>query len=64
MNTLTRREREICVALMTGRVMAKEIGRLLDISPRTVEDHMLTARGKLGARTKTDLLRRLMGMPS
>jgi two-component system response regulator FixJ len=57
---LTPREREVL-----GRVIAgasnKEAGRMLGISPRTVEVHRARIMEKLGARNAADLVRIVLG---
>ncbi|RXZ86129.1 LuxR family transcriptional regulator [Agromyces atrinae] len=51
---LTDREREIAV-LVGRRLSNKEIAARLYISVRTVESHVYTARGKLGAESRREL---------
>ena len=53
---LTRREREVLVLVGQG-LHAKEIGRALAISPRTVEVHKAGMMAKLGARNVAELVR-------
>ncbi len=53
---LTDREREILQHLVQGR-SAKLIGRMLGISPRTVEVHRARIMDKLSARNLVDLVR-------
>lgn len=53
---LTEREREILRHLVQGR-SAKLIGRMLEISPRTVEVHRARIMDKLSARNLVDLVR-------
>ena len=49
-------ERELEVALLVARQLSnKEIAHQLYLSVRTVESHVYTARGKLGARTRREL---------
>ncbi|SHL56466.1 response regulator transcription factor [Roseibium suaedae] len=57
---LTRREREVLDAI-TGGASNKEAGRLLGISPRTVEVHRARIMEKLGARNAADLVRIVLG---
>lgn len=45
---LSERERE-CLRLLLRPMRAKEIARALDLSIHTVNDHLKSARGKLGA---------------
>lgn len=60
---LTRREREIAMLLTEGRT-SKEIGALLNISPRTVEAHRSRLLAKLKARNSSELIARLTGLPA
>ncbi|MBI3053325.1 MAG: DNA-binding response regulator, partial [Betaproteobacteria bacterium] len=53
---LTCRERQILVLVGQG-LHAKEIGRALAISPRTVEVHKAGMMAKLGARNVAELVR-------
>ena len=49
---LTRRERDV-LALLAGRT-SREIAALLSLSPRTVEHHVDSLLGKLGARSRSE----------
>lgn len=51
---LSIREREILGYILLGR-STKEIGRILDLSPRTVEAHRASIRKKTGNRTWVEL---------
>ena len=53
---LTRREREVLATILNG-ASAKEAGRQLGISHRTIEVHRGKLMEKLGARNVTDLMR-------
>jgi two-component system, LuxR family, response regulator FixJ len=53
---LTPREREVLREIATG-ASSKEAGRILGISPRTVEVHRARIMDKLGARNAADLMR-------
>lgn len=53
---LTPREREV-LQLITNGESNKEAGRLLGISPRTIEVHRARVMEKLGARNTADLMR-------
>jgi two-component system, LuxR family, response regulator FixJ len=55
-NVLTPREREVLREIATG-ASSKEAGRILGISPRTVEVHRARIMDKLGARNAADLMR-------
>ncbi|WP_150496434.1 response regulator transcription factor [Roseibium aquae] len=57
---LTRREREVLNEI-TGGASNKEAGRILGISPRTVEVHRARIMEKLGARNAADLVRIVLG---
>lgn len=57
---LTAREREVAAQLMQG-LTSKEIGRVLGISPRTVEIYRARLMRKYQASTAADLVQRLMG---
>jgi FixJ family two-component response regulator len=56
---LTRREHEVLSQVAAG-ASNKEAGRLLGISPRTVEVHRARIMDKLGARNTADLIRIVM----
>ena len=59
---LTPRERE--VAILTARgLSAKEIGRDLNLSYRTVEAHRARLQAKFNARNLAELVSKLSGMP-
>lgn len=53
---LTPREREVLELITSGR-SNKEAGKLLGISPRTVEVHRARVMEKIGARNTADLMR-------
>jgi FixJ family two-component response regulator len=53
---LTPREREVLQLITEGR-SNKEAGRMLGISPRTIEVHRARVMEKLGARNTADLMR-------
>jgi DNA-binding CsgD family transcriptional regulator/tetratricopeptide (TPR) repeat protein len=59
---LSRRERQIARLAVKGRT-AREIAEQLFISERTVESHLASAYGKLGVRSKLDLVRRASEFP-
>ncbi len=58
--SLTLRERQIVQCLARG-LTSKEIGRQLDISPRTVEEHRARLLGKFDVRNIAGLLAKLTG---
>ncbi len=60
--TLTPREREVAAQLMRG-LTSKEIGRVLGISPRTVEIHRARLMRKYRAATSVELVHKLLGVP-
>ncbi len=57
---LTAREREVAALVMNG-LTAKEMGKALGISPRTVEVYRAQLMRKYKASTTADLVHRLMG---
>ena len=58
---LTVREREIVRQLAAG-YSTKEIARALEISPRTIEGHRARIMRKVGARSASELIARLVGL--
>lgn len=50
--SLTKREREV-LAWSSKGMSARDIGLVLDIAKRTVDEHVQTASRKLGAANKT-----------
>ncbi|WP_375338319.1 response regulator transcription factor [Chelatococcus sambhunathii] len=58
-HSLTPREREV-LGLISGGQSNKEAGRLLGISPRTIEVHRARIMEKLGAKNAADLVRIVM----
>ncbi|MCA8036406.1 PAS and helix-turn-helix domain-containing protein [Burkholderia arboris] len=57
---LTPREREIAAQLATGKT-SKQIGRVLDISSRTVDIYRARLMRKYGTNNTPELLQRLLG---
>jgi len=57
---LTRREHEI-VDLVAAGLTNAQVAQRLQLSPRTVENHVAHALAKLGARNRTELAARLAG---
>jgi PAS domain S-box-containing protein len=57
---LTAREREIAALLVEGKT-SKNIGRELNLSPRTVEMYRARLMRKFGAATSSELVGRLLG---
>jgi DNA-binding CsgD family transcriptional regulator len=57
---LSAREREVAQHLVTG-CTSKQIARLLELSPRTVEAHRSRIMKKLGAGSHGELVARLVG---
>ena len=57
---LTPREREIAALLVTGKT-SKQIGRALDISPRTVDVYRARLMRKYDTGNATELMQRLLG---
>ncbi len=58
-NFITERELE-CINLLKENYTAKEIGRILGISNRTVESHFYNIKQKTSAKNKKDILRIFM----
>lgn len=58
---LTTREREIVRQLAAG-LGTKEIARLLAVSPRTIDGHRARLMRKLGARSASEMIARLVGL--
>ncbi|WP_019449287.1 PAS and helix-turn-helix domain-containing protein [Cupriavidus sp. BIS7] len=56
---LTARERDIAAQLVEGKT-SKQIGKLLSISPRTVDIYRARLMKKYGAHTAVDLVQRLV----
>ncbi|URF05337.1 PAS and helix-turn-helix domain-containing protein [Cupriavidus campinensis] len=56
---LTARERDVAAQLVDGKT-SKEIGKLLSISPRTVDIYRARLMKKYGAHTAVDLVQRLV----
>jgi DNA-binding CsgD family transcriptional regulator len=57
--TLTERERDVAAFLVHG-MTSKEIGRELNISPRTVDIHRASLLRKYGVNATSDLIARLL----
>ncbi len=60
MNSLTPREREVLELILQGG-SNKEAGRLLHISPRTIEVHRAHVMKKLGARNTAEMVKIALG---
>lgn len=58
-STLTRRQREVCELAIRG-LSHKQIARQLEISYRTVEDHIYHAYKLYGVNNKVGLLFKIM----
>ena len=58
---LSQREREVLGLIVSG-LTNKEIGRALDVSPRTVETHRAHLFAKLEAESLAQLIRRYAGL--
>jgi DNA-binding NarL/FixJ family response regulator len=58
---ITRRERDV-LALMSEGLTMQQIGRRLQISPRTVETHVRKLYRKLGVRTRVQAVSRAAGL--
>jgi DNA-binding CsgD family transcriptional regulator len=56
---LTERERDVAALVVHG-MTSKEIGRELDISPRTVDIHRASLLRKYEVRTTADLIKRIL----
>lgn len=60
---LTAREREIAARVITG-MTSKAIARELKLSHRTIEAHRMRLMRKLAVNTTSELISRILGMPS
>jgi two-component system response regulator FixJ len=58
-DSLSARQREVMEMAITG-LSSKEIGRKLNISPKTVENHRSWVMERIGARNLADLIRKAM----
>lgn len=58
---LTGREREIARQLASGQ-STKQIARSLDVSPRTIDGHRARLMKKLGAKSASEMIARLVGL--
>ena len=58
-DSLSARQREVMELAITG-LSSKEIGRKLNISPKTVENHRAWVMERIGARNLADLIRKAM----
>lgn len=54
----TKREMDVIRHVINGKT-AREIARILDLSPRTIECYLVTIKEKTGAKTKSQLIERL-----
>jgi len=59
---LSPRERQIATLVVQG-LMNKEMAKLLNLSPRTIEMHRARMMHKIGAKNTADLLSRLRATP-
>ena len=59
--TLTPHELQVALTVAEGATN-KEAGAALFISPKTVEFHLSHVYGKLGVRSRTELVRRVAGL--
>jgi DNA-binding CsgD family transcriptional regulator len=59
---LTRREREVAALAVAG-MTAREVGRALSVSERTVHSHLRAAYVKTGARNRVTLMNWLAARP-
>jgi DNA-binding CsgD family transcriptional regulator len=57
---LSERQRQ-CMNLVAQRHTSKEIGRVLGLSPSTVDNHIQAAMERLGARSRAEAVRMLDG---
>jgi PAS domain S-box-containing protein len=60
---MTAREREIAARVISG-MTSKGIARELKLSHRTIEAHRLRLMRKLGVATTSELIARILGMPT
>ena len=59
--SLTVREKEVAYCLLKGKSV-KGIGRILDLSPRTIESHLDNMRGKLQCYCRSQLVDKLFSL--
>lgn len=59
-NRLTTREVSV-LSLVAGGLSTKEVALHLEIAPSTVESHLESAKSKLGARSRPNLIARAIG---
>ena len=60
--TLTPQELQVAL-VVAGGATNREVGAALFISPKTVEFHLGHVYGKLGVRSRTELVRKVAGLP-
>lgn len=54
-NNLSKRQLECVLYLARGKT-TKEIARILNVSPRTIESHFVHIKDKINCRTKSEIL--------
>lgn len=59
-SVLSERQRQ-CMELVAQRHTSKEIGRMLSLSPSTVDNHIQAAMERLGVRSRAEAVRCLTG---
>ncbi len=57
--TLSKRQIE-CIALLMKGMSAKDTARILNLSPRTIEDYLIAARNKLYCANQAELIMRCL----
>ena len=60
---LTKREKQVAEYLIEGQT-AKQIAKILELSPRTIESYIVNLKNKLACNRQTDLVSKLLELAS